>query len=138
LFDYFSDAGNAGISTIAYEVTSHPKVHFKMKASLPVRRRHFLSGDPVFDLWISVQGGPKPFLRSMLSDPEIRSALKNTISPTFSFTSTLSLTRAGPLVLRHKSVFLTRNKILRDLHLMNRIAESLEEYVSSSNSPEAA
>jgi len=138
LFDYFSEAGDAGISTIAYDVPLHPKVHFKMRASFPVGKRQFRTGDPAFDLWVSVQGGPKPFIQSILSDRELRRALKDTVSPTFSFTSTLSLTRAGPLMLRHKSVFLGRDRILRDLHLMKIVADSLEEYVSSSDSPAAA
>ena len=138
LFDYFSGGGESRISAIAYEVPEHSRVHFKMRSALPIAKRKIRTGDPAFDLWVAVEGGPKAFMASMLDDRARRGALKDIISPRISFTSTLTLTRAGPLVLRHKSAFLTRTKILRDLELLKGIADILEDFVSSDQDTQAA
>jgi hypothetical protein len=133
LYDYFSEPGDTGVSSISYEVPEHRKIHFKMRPAFPIGKRRFPTGDRSFDLWVSVTGGPKHFILNMLSDTELRRDLKSVISPPISFTSTISLTRAGPLVIRHKSLFLCHKRIHEDLLLLARIAGYLEDYLSSTD-----
>jgi hypothetical protein len=133
LYDYFSEPGDAGVSTISYEVPEHRSVHFKMRPAFPIKKRKYSTGDRTFDLWVSVTGGPKQFILSMIDNRELRRVLKSVISPPISFTSTISLTRAGPLVIRHKSLFLSRKRIHHDLWLLARVAGLLDDHLSSTN-----
>ena len=131
LYDYFSEPGDAGVSTISYEILEHRKIHFKIRPAFPLGRRKYPTGDLSFDRWISVTGGPKTFICSMIEDPEFRRVLKRLVSPPINFTSTITLTRAGPLMIRHKSLLLSRKRIHHDLWIMARITELIEDYLSA-------
>ena len=128
LGDYWSAQGNRGISSVTCSLPPHPKVRVKVTPARPWGEKGTRSGDPRFDRWVRVTGGPKAFVQALLADASIRSRLKDAISPTFTFTSTLTLTPATPLTLRHRSAILTRARTRRDLELLGDIAERVEKH----------
>ena len=128
LGDYWSAGRNRGISSVTYVLPPHPKLHVSVTPARPWGEKGTRSGDPRFDRWVCVKGGPKAFVQALLADASTRSRLKDVISPTFTFTSTLTLTPATPLALRHKSVILTKGRIRRDVELLGDIAELIEKH----------
>ncbi len=128
---YFAEGENRGISTITYAVPPHPKVHLRVAPRRLFERKAQRSGVHSFDNWVTVRGGPKAFVQSLLSDESVRTRLKATISPTFTFTSTLSMAPAGPLVLRHKSMFLSPSRIEMDLELLGDIAAVVDRHLQT-------
>jgi len=138
LGEYFGYAENRGISSIVCSVPPHPKLHLRVASWRLFEKRSRRTGCREFDNWVTLNGGPKAFLTSVLSDDTIVHRLKDTISPVFSFTSTLTLTPTGPLVLRHKSVFLTAGRIRSDVELLADIAAIIEQQVPSARAKPAA
>jgi hypothetical protein len=128
LGDYWSAGQNRGISSVTYALPPHSKLHIKVTPARPWGEKGTRSGDPRFDRWVRVTGGPKAFVQALLADASVRSRLKDTVSPTFTFTSTLTLTPAGLLTLRHKSAILTRGRILSDIELLGDIAEMIAKH----------
>jgi hypothetical protein len=129
LGDYWSAGKNSGISSVTYALPPHPKLHIKVTPARPWGEKGTRSGDPRFDRWVRVTGGPKVFVQALLADASIRSRLKDAISPTFTFTSTLTLTPATPLALRHKSAILTTGRIQSDIELLRDIAALIAKHL---------
>ena len=129
LGDYWAAERNRGISAVTYVLPPHPKLRLNVTPARPWGEKGIRSGDPAFDRWVRVKGGPRAFVGALLADASIRSRLKDTISPTFTFTSSLTLTPVTPLTLRHGSAILTGGKIRRDIELLGDIAELIENHV---------
>jgi hypothetical protein len=124
--------GDRGISTISYSIPPHPKIHLRVAPRSWFGKRSHRAGVPEFDNRVTASGGPKAFIDALLADAGVRSRLKDTISPPYRFSSTLTITQAGPLLLRHKSLFLRSERIRSDIELLGDIARILEDHLGSS------
>ena len=125
---FLSEGSNSPIIRLEYYLPSHRKIHMSITPGFPWEKRATPSGDKRFDRWVRVKGGPKAFIKELVSDATIRARLKETISPTFKFKGNLKLTPAGPLVLSRNSSILTINLINDDIELLRDIARIIKKY----------
>jgi hypothetical protein len=130
LGQYLSDAPSEGIWTIAYGMPPHRRVHLRVTRRWPCERRGRPSGDACFDWRLCVRGGPVAFLDALLADASIRRRLLRTLAPLGGLGGQLTMTRAGPLVLSHRSIHFGRARIRRGMELLADIAAVVERYAA--------
>lgn len=130
LGQYLSDAPNQGVWTIAYALPPHGRLHLRVTPRWLWERRGRPSGDACFDFWLRVEGGPRVFSEALLAEASIRRRLLRTLAPIFGPGGQLTMTRAGPLVLSHRSIHFSRARIRRGMDLLGDIAALVERHAA--------
>ena len=136
--DYFAEGGGGTPSSVTLSLPANPPVTFRLRPALPLSKRRMRTGQRCFDWWVSMEGSPKASVLSLLKDAEVQRLVKRLVSPTLFFTSPISLTHAGHLTVRHRSLFLTRRMIERDLRVLSRLGDLVSDLARESAGEQAA